>query len=103
MCLECVTDGLPVFVCGNGGKLLVKHECEATTYVVGVQYSGANPRHATLLAGVVPPSKVIRTLDRFIMYYIRTADKLMRTARWLEGMEGGIDVSGRSNATRPLN
>lgn len=63
-----------VFVCGNGG---------------------ATPRHATLLASDVPPSKVIRILDRFFIYYIRTADKLMRTARWLEAMEGGIDVSDR--------
>ena len=54
---------------------------------------GANPRHATLLAADVPPSRVIRVMDRFIMYYIRTADKLMRTARWLESMEGGIEVS----------
>ena len=36
---------------------------------------------------------VVRILDRFLMYYIRTADKLMRTARWLENMEGGIEVS----------
>ncbi|KAH9891345.1 nitrite reductase [Cubamyces lactineus] len=62
--------GWNIFVCGNGG---------------------ANPRHATLLAADVPPSRVIRILDRFIMYYIRTADKLMRTARWLESMEGGIE------------
>ena len=36
---------------------------------------------------------VVRILDRFLMYYIRTADKLMRTARWLENMEGGIEVN----------
>ena len=48
--------------------------------------------HATLFASDVPPSKVIKILDRFLMYYIRTADKLMRTSRWLEGMEGGIEV-----------
>lgn len=60
-----------VFVCGNGG---------------------ANPRHANLFARDVPPSRVIRILDRFIIYYIRTADKLTRTARWLESMEGGIEV-----------
>ncbi|KAI9062280.1 nitrite reductase [Trametes sanguinea] len=62
--------GWNIFVCGNGG---------------------ATPRHATLLAADVPPSKVLRILDRFVMYYISTADKLMRTARWLEQMEGGID------------
>ncbi|KAI0820586.1 nitrite reductase [Trametes gibbosa] len=62
--------GWNIYVCGNGG---------------------ANPRHATLLAADVPPSRVIPILDRFVMYYIRTADKLMRTARWLESMEGGIE------------
>lgn len=53
---------------------------------------GANPRHATLLATDVPPSKVIKLVDRFLMYYIRTADKLARTSKWLESMEGGIEV-----------
>ncbi|TFK51421.1 nitrite reductase [Heliocybe sulcata] len=52
---------------------------------------GSTPRHATLFATDVPPSKVIRTIDRFLMYYIRTADKLMRTARWVEQFEGGIE------------
>lgn len=53
---------------------------------------GANPRHATLLATDVPPSRVIRLVDRFLMYYIRTADKLTRTSKWLDAMEGGIEV-----------
>ncbi|KAG1716819.1 hypothetical protein ID866_341 [Astraeus odoratus] len=52
---------------------------------------GTNPRHATLFAKDVPPSKVVRVLDRFLMYYIRTADRLMRTARWVEQFEGGIE------------
>lgn len=53
---------------------------------------GANPRHATLFAKDVPPSMVVRILDRFLMYYIHTADKLMRTARWVEQFDGGIEV-----------
>ncbi|EPQ53160.1 nitrite reductase [Gloeophyllum trabeum ATCC 11539] len=52
---------------------------------------GSNPRHATLFATDVPPSRVIRIIDRFLMYYIRTADKLMRTARWVEQFEGGVE------------
>ncbi|EAU81298.2 nitrite reductase [Coprinopsis cinerea okayama7 len=51
---------------------------------------GANPRHAELFAKDVPPSKVVRIIDRFLAYYIMTADKLQRTARWIENMEGGI-------------
>ncbi|KXN90613.1 Nitrite reductase [NAD(P)H] [Leucoagaricus sp. SymC.cos] len=52
---------------------------------------GANPRHAELLAKDVPPSKVIRIIDRFLAYYIMTADRLQRTARWIENMDGGIE------------
>jgi len=35
---------------------------------------------------------VVRILDRFLMYYIHTADKLMRTARWVEQFDGGMEV-----------
>ncbi|KAF7349262.1 NAD(P)H nitrite reductase [Mycena sanguinolenta] len=52
---------------------------------------GANPRHAELFAKDVPPTKVVRIIDRFLAYYIMTADRLQRTARWIENMEGGID------------
>ena len=61
--------GFNVFVGGNGG---------------------AKPRHSELLARDVPPDDVIPILDRYLMFYIRTADKLQRTARWLEQLPGGI-------------
>ncbi|KAI2626957.1 nitrite reductase [Hypomontagnella submonticulosa] len=61
--------GFNIFVAGNGG---------------------AKPRHAELLAKDVPPSEVIPILDRYLMFYIRTADKLQRTARWLENLPGGL-------------
>lgn len=61
--------GFNIFVGGNGG---------------------AKPKHSELLAKDVPPSEVIPILDRYLMFYIRTADKLQRTARWLEGLPGGI-------------
>ncbi|KAK6346640.1 hypothetical protein TWF696_006760 [Orbilia brochopaga] len=48
------------------------------------------PRHSELLAKDVPPDEVIPLLDRYLMFYIRTADKLQRTARWLEALPGGI-------------
>jgi nitrite reductase (NADH) large subunit len=51
---------------------------------------GAHPRHAELLARDVDSDTAIRYLDRFIMFYIRTADRLTRTSVWLEKMEGGI-------------
>lgn len=43
-----------------------------------------------MLAKDVPPDSVIPILDRYLMFYIRTADKLQRTARWLENLSGGI-------------
>ncbi|KAJ7484733.1 nitrite reductase [Mycena latifolia] len=52
---------------------------------------GATPRHADLFARDVPPSQVVRIIDRYLAYYIMTADRLQRTARWIENMEGGID------------
>ena len=51
---------------------------------------GANPRHAELLAKDVPPTDVVTILDRYLMFYMRTADKLQRTARWIENLPGGI-------------
>lgn len=61
--------GWNIYVCGNGG---------------------AKPRHADLLATDVDEDIAIRYLDRFIMFYIRTADRLTRTSVWLDRMEGGI-------------
>lgn len=61
--------GFNIFVGGNGG---------------------ATPRHAELLAKDVPPTEVVPILDRYLMFYIRTADRLQRTARWIEALPGGI-------------
>ncbi len=61
--------GYNLYVCGNGG---------------------VTPRHADLLAADVDVETAIKYIDRFLMYYVRTADKLMRTAPWLEKLEGGL-------------
>ncbi|KAK5999166.1 Nitrite reductase [Cladobotryum mycophilum] len=52
---------------------------------------GAKPRHAELLAKDVPPEDVIPILDRYLIFYIRTADRLQRTARWIENLPGGVN------------
>ncbi|RLN88333.1 hypothetical protein BBJ28_00025843, partial [Nothophytophthora sp. Chile5] len=62
--------GYNLYVCGNGGT---------------------TPRHATLMASDVPQELAVKYLDRFIMYYIMTADRLQRTSKWLDALEGGID------------
>ncbi|MCA9054087.1 MAG: nitrite reductase small subunit NirD, partial [Planctomycetaceae bacterium] len=68
--LVATESGYNLYVCGNGG---------------------AKPRHADLLAADIDEQTAIRYIDRFIAYYITTADKLTRTSVWLEKLEGGID------------
>jgi nitrite reductase (NADH) large subunit len=62
--------GWNLYVCGNGGS---------------------KPQHAKLLASDLDSDTCVRYLDRFLMFYMRTADPLARTATWLNKMEGGID------------
>ncbi|WP_456697361.1 nitrite reductase large subunit NirB [Aeromicrobium sp. P5_D10] len=53
---------------------------------------GFTPRHAQLFAEDLTTEQLVRAIDRFLMYYVRTADRLQRTAPWLESVEGGIDA-----------
>ncbi|MEU6560759.1 nitrite reductase large subunit NirB [Nocardia nova] len=52
---------------------------------------GLTPKHAVLLAGDLDDETLIRYIDRYLMFYIRTADRLQRTAPWQESLEGGIE------------
>ncbi|HEX8627287.1 MAG TPA: nitrite reductase large subunit NirB, partial [Catenuloplanes sp.] len=52
---------------------------------------GFRPRHADLFASDLGTEELVRTIDRFLMFYIRTADRLQRTAGWIEAMDGGIE------------
>jgi nitrite reductase (NADH) large subunit len=52
---------------------------------------GFRPRHAELLASDLSTEELVPVLDRFLMFYIRTADRLQRTAAWIEAMDGGLD------------
>ncbi|OBH06754.1 MULTISPECIES: nitrite reductase large subunit NirB, partial [unclassified Mycobacterium] len=52
---------------------------------------GMTPRHAQLLAGDLDTETLVRYIDRFLMYYIRTADRLQRTAPWVESLDGGLE------------
>ncbi|MFD6137166.1 nitrite reductase large subunit NirB [Isoptericola sp. NPDC060257] len=53
---------------------------------------GQTPRHARLLAENLSSAELLRTVDRFLMLYIRTADRLQRTAPWVEEYEGGLEA-----------
>jgi nitrite reductase (NADH) large subunit len=52
---------------------------------------GMTPKHAQLLASDLDTETLVRYIDRFLMYYIRTADRLQRTAPWVESLPGGLD------------
>ncbi|MGB9991501.1 nitrite reductase large subunit NirB [Pseudoduganella rhizocola] len=62
--------GWNLYVCGNGGM---------------------KPRHAELLASDLDKATLVRYIDRFLMFYSRTADRLQRTSTWRENLEGGLD------------
>ena len=78
-CAEAQSKDFGVIATENGWNL----------YVAG--NGGMRPRHADLFAQDLDTETLIRTIDRFMMFYIRTADRLQRTARWLENLEGGLE------------
>ncbi|CAM03073.1 nitrite reductase (NADH) large subunit [Saccharopolyspora erythraea NRRL 2338] len=52
---------------------------------------GFTPRHAELLAADLDDDGLVRLIDRFLMFYVRTADRLQRTSAWIESLEGGLE------------
>ncbi|WP_412028094.1 nitrite reductase large subunit NirB [Deinococcus yunweiensis] len=52
---------------------------------------GVTPKHAVLLASDLHEDEVVTLLDRYLMYYVRTADRLQRTSTWLENLDGGLE------------
>jgi len=62
--------GWNLYVCGNGGM---------------------KPRHADLFATNLDKETLIKYIDRVLIFYVRTADRMQRTSVWMENMEGGLD------------
>jgi nitrite reductase (NADH) large subunit len=58
-------------------------------YIAG--NGGANPKHAVLLAEQIDKETVFKYMDRYLMFYIRTAGPLVRTSTWLEKLDGGLE------------
>ena len=52
---------------------------------------GFEPRHAQLFAEDLSDDELFRVIDRYLMFYVRTADRLQRTAPWQESFEGGLE------------
>jgi len=63
-------NGWNLYTCGNGGM---------------------KPRHADLFATDLDTQTLIKYIDRILMFYIRTADRLQRTSTWFESLEGGLE------------
>jgi len=61
--------GWNLYLCGNGGM---------------------KPRHADLFASDLDDATLLRIVDRFLMFYIRTADRLQRTSTWMDNLQGGM-------------
>lgn len=61
--------GWNLYVCGNGGM---------------------RPRHAELFASDIDDTTLIQYIDRLLMFYIQTADRLQRTSVWRDNLEGGL-------------
>ncbi|MFE7660674.1 nitrite reductase large subunit NirB [Streptomyces celluloflavus] len=78
-CAEARGKDIGVIATANGWNL----------YVGG--NGGTNPRHAELLAADLSAAELFRITDRYLMYYLRTGDRLERTSAWLERLEGGIE------------
>ncbi|EWH11985.1 putative NAD(P)H-nitrite reductase, large subunit [Catenovulum agarivorans DS-2] len=62
--------GWNLYLCGNGGM---------------------KPRHADLFAQDLDDETLLKYIDRFLMFYCRTADKLQRTSVWMDNLEGGLE------------
>jgi nitrite reductase (NADH) large subunit len=62
-------NGWSLYVCGNGGM---------------------KPRHADLFATGLDDATLVKYIDRFLMFYVRTADRLQRTSVWMDNLEGGM-------------
>ncbi|MGA7812030.1 nitrite reductase large subunit NirB, partial [Caballeronia sp.] len=62
--------GWNLYVCGNGGM---------------------KPRHAELFASDLDRATLLQYIDRFLMFYVRTADRLQRTSVWRDNLEGGLE------------
>ncbi len=78
-CAEAQSKDVGVIATENGWNL----------YVAG--NGGMRPRHAELFATDLDDETLIRYIDRFLMFYVRTADRLQRTSVWRESLEGGLD------------
>ncbi len=63
-------NGWNLYVCGNGGM---------------------KPRHADLFATDLDDETLLKYIDRFFMFYVRTADRLQRTSTWMDNLEGGLE------------
>ena len=78
-CAEAQSKDFGIIATENGWNL----------YVSG--NGGMKPRHGDLFATDLDDETLIKYIDRYLMFYVRTADRLTRTSVWLDNLEGGIE------------
>jgi len=77
-CAEAQSKDVGVIATENGWNLFVGGN------------GGMRPRHADLFATDLDDETLIRYIDRFLMFYVRTADRWQRTSVWLDNLDGGL-------------
>ena len=78
-CAEARSKDVGVIATENGWNL----------YVGG--NGGMTPRHAELLGSDLSDEQLLQAIDRFLMYYVRTGDRLQRTSVWMRELDGGLE------------
>jgi len=77
-CAEAQSKDIGIIATENGWNL----------YVSG--NGGMKPRHGDLFATDLDDDTLVKYIDRYLMFYVRTAERLTRTSVWLENLEGGL-------------
>ncbi|WP_395345580.1 nitrite reductase large subunit NirB [Ningiella sp. W23] len=63
-------NGWNLYICGNGGM---------------------KPRHGDLFATDLTTDELVLYIDRLLAFYVKDADRLQRTATWMDNLEGGLE------------
>jgi nitrite reductase (NADH) large subunit len=78
-CAEAQSKDIGIIATENGWNLFVSGN------------GGMKPRHGDLFATDLDDETLVKYIDRYLMFYVRTADRLTRTSVWLENLEGGLE------------
>jgi nitrite reductase (NADH) large subunit len=78
-CAEAQGKDIGIIATDNGWNL----------YVAG--NGGMKPRHGDLFATDLDDETLVKYVDRILMFYVQTGDRLQRTSVWMDNLEGGLE------------